>query len=134
PESTGGTHPLLNFMSAPSLPSGSFAGGFGLAAIGADRLNPIHTRVMSISFADAVSWVKGAHSLSFGGDVNHVVTLYDMPAALGGQYNFNTLNDFLVGRAFQFTGVLASANNARRTYTEVRVEPYIQDDWRVAKP
>jgi outer membrane receptor protein involved in Fe transport len=105
----------------------------GLSPLGSSIFLPFSFVQNKFSGGDDVFWTQGNHSLKFGGVVERVQSNVDAPGWLGGQYNFNSLSDFLNNRAFLFFGPLPSLSDGNRDFREVDVTGYAQDDWRVNK-
>jgi outer membrane receptor protein involved in Fe transport len=47
-------------------------------------------------FADTVTWIRGTHTLRFGGDFNHVVDDIQNLGTEAGSYTYNNINDFII--------------------------------------
>ena len=94
----------------------------------------------SLSFIDALTMSRGAHSLKFGGEIRMIRLKTDR---LGGTtYTFSNLNDFLANRAqtIQYLGDLSEPsvfNNGATGERLAEQEYYIafaQDEWRARAP
>jgi len=68
------------------------------------RLNPSETR---FSFADNLSWTKGAHTMKFGIDIAHTEDFQRQLINQFGTYSYSSLNAF----ALDFSGNTAGAKN-----------------------
>src|SRR5262249_9491392 len=68
------------------------------------RLNPSETR---FSFADNVSWVKGAHAVKFGFEFAHTEDYQNQLMNQYGTYSYSTLNNF----ALDFSANTSGAKN-----------------------
>ncbi len=98
------------------------------------RLNPSEAR---FSFADNVSWVKGAHTFKFGADISHLEDYQNQLGNRFGSYSYSTLNAF----ALDFSGNTSAKN--WNTYSQTFGNPildtnlmmygfYAQDQFRVS--
>jgi len=98
----------------------------------------------ALQFADNLSWVKGQHTLKFGGDFQVVTlhansTLQARPSfSFNGVYTQNPQARLGTGAAFAdfLLGYTNSATVSTRSISESRqkiVQGYVQDDW-VATP
>ncbi len=68
------------------------------------RLNPSETR---FSFADNLSWTRGAHTMKFGIDIAHTEDFQRQLIRQFGAYSYSTLNAF----ALDFSGNTTGAKN-----------------------
>jgi len=68
------------------------------------RLNPSETR---FSFADNLSWTKGAHTMKFGIDIAHTEDFQRQLIRQFGAYSYSSLNAF----ALDFSGNTSGAKN-----------------------
>ncbi|HEY0171790.1 MAG TPA: TonB-dependent receptor [Pyrinomonadaceae bacterium] len=107
--------------------------------------------------ADTVTFNRGNHTLKFGGDINHVNDRQDNLFREGGEYFYNSINDFLVDYTnFTTSGALRTAGRLCATNTRVAglcysgnyrqgfgpsvtqftttdYNLFVQDDWRAAR-
>ena len=86
------------------------------------------------NFVDTVSWVKGAHSLRFGGDYTRVNLDKKFPQVFNGQLFFGTTADgetdfqhFLEGSA---TGSFGGGGVFNHNYRNNDYGFFVQDDWK----
>jgi len=86
------------------------------------------------NFVDTVSWVKGAHSLRFGGEYTRVNLDKKFPQVFNGQLFFGTTADgetdfqhFLEGSA---TGSFGGGGVFNHNYRNNDYGLFIQDDWK----
>lgn len=93
----------------------------------------------SLSYIDALTWIKGAHAAKFGGEVRQVRLYTDR---LGGvTYSFNSISDFLANRTSQVAvlGDVSAPSPFNGGATGNRFAKadwyigYAQDEWR-ARP
>jgi hypothetical protein len=111
----------------------SVNGGFNLGgATSGDYVN----RITSYSLGDNLSLVRGAHQLSFGGDLEQWrVVVYSQtrsPANITFDGTASTgrgLPDFLLGKPSQFLQAAPNTLFARQWYTGL----YVQDTWKATR-
>ncbi len=128
------TFPGINIAGIPNLTS--FPQGFGTI----NGLLSMDTRQIANSF----TWIKGKHTVKFGGELRQ--TLYSINACFqcSGVYNFNTrltgnpqaLAGTGSGMASFLLGAVADANidsNVGTTNTGISQVYFVQDDWRITR-
>jgi hypothetical protein len=71
----------------------------GIGASGSDTLN-----YTSFQGSDQFSWIKGRNTFGFGGSVERMRYNKDSLSIPLGEYDFDTVSNFLQGNAGQFTG------------------------------
>ncbi len=123
--------PGLSFY--PGRKNGTLTIAGGIAPLGSSIFLPFLFVQNKFSGADDVYWTRGNHNIKFGGLVERVQSNVDAPGWLGGQYNFNSIADFLAGRAFLFFGPLPSQSDGYRDFRELDLTGYVHDDWKVSR-
>jgi carboxypeptidase family protein len=119
-----------------AFPIFNFSDSTGFATIGRDKTGL--TRSTTTQFTDNVTWIKGRHTMRFGGDVRRL-GYYDIQSFGGandfGQFVFsasqfsgNAFADFLLGLP-TFTYVAQSGPDIEASTTHYSM--YAQDEWRV---
>jgi Carboxypeptidase regulatory-like domain/TonB dependent receptor len=107
-------------------------------------------------FADTVTYTRGAHTLKFGGDFNHVKDIINNLRFAGGEFDYtgtNAFNDFIIDYsrfAFGLAGTTVCAGSTRTagkcyggnfnqgfgvlglTLSTNDYNFFVQDDWRVS--
>ena len=89
--------------------------------------------------ADTATWIRGAHSLKVGADVNHDDIFNFFPGFFGGSYTFNSLASFNrgipngSGESYQqnFGGIGTTGAETHPNIFEFAA--FVQDEWRVRK-
>lgn len=99
---------LSDHPTSPAFPTFNFNDGTGLTPIGRDKAGV--TKSQTIQFTDNLTWVRGKHSLKFGGDVRRVA--YADIESFGGSDDFGAFT-FTSGA---FTGAPACDPNATASY------------------
>ena len=123
--------PGLSFY--PNRKNGTVTIAGGVAPLGSSIFLPFLFVQNKFSGGDDVYWTHGNHNIKFGGVVERVQSNVDAPGWLGGQYNFNSLADFLNASPFLFFGPLPSQSDGYRDFRELDLTGYIHDDWKVSR-
>lgn len=129
-------NPIVNDTSlafVPGLPAGiitvsgltNFAGGMG--ASGADIFN-----YTSFQAGDDVTWTKGRHTFMFGGMVDRMRDNKNSVNTPLGEFDFNSISDFLQGNPAVFSLDLPGTNNIRGL-RDTYMGLYFQDEIAVRK-
>ncbi|MBL8240848.1 MAG: TonB-dependent receptor [Bryobacterales bacterium] len=117
---------------APGTPTGS-AGfvGYGLRIV----QNNIYYRL-----AETITYIRGKHSLKFGGDVNRLMVGYDQGSNQNGILNFannfsgDSFGDFLLGFPLSAQGGLGSIGDfggVAKYAIGTRYQAFVQDDYKL---
>jgi outer membrane receptor protein involved in Fe transport len=112
-------------------------GGTTVLTIGRNFFSPRETTVDRLQFADSLTWVRGAHKLKTGVDLQFDDILNLFPGNFSGVYVFNTLAQFNRGTPTgandtftqAFPGAGTSGPETRPNIDEYSV--FAQDEWRV---
>jgi hypothetical protein len=110
----------------------------GYATIGDPTNLPQGRRNNTYNVIDGLSWIKGAHTLKFGGDYKYFIYNYAYLAladargsfSFNGQYSGNALVDFLLGDP-RSTSVSPGDPTVRSYDTSAAL--YAQDEWKVTQ-
>ncbi len=90
--------------------------------------------------SETMTWVKGAHNIKFGADVNRLMVRYDQgqsqngTLSFGGTFTGDPTADFLLGITLSATGGLGSLGNfggVAKYAIGTQYNAFIQDDWKV---
>ncbi len=87
----------------------------------------------SFGVGDDVSWIHGAHTITFGADIMRVDSNIYAPFMYGGFYIFTGLQGFLQGTPLLGYAVQDSqyTDIPNRYFREIDVDPYINDSWKI---
>ena len=91
---------------------------------------PLTTLSDSYSILDTVSYVHGAHSLRFGGQIDHTDVRRNIPIADNGYLFVNTFQDFLTGN---LSFGLTQGGLTTHDYRLGAISGFAQDDYRANK-
>lgn len=95
----------------------------GMGASGSDTLN-----YTSFQWDDQVLWVKGRHTIGFGGTAQRIRYNKNSLSVPLGEYDFDTMENFLLGVPFNYTGDVPGTEDIRAirtTYLGLFVEDAI---------
>ncbi len=107
-------------------------GGQNVMSIGRNAFSPRYTNAKTIQWAEALSIVKGNHTMKFGVDIISQRIDNFFPGNFSGTYTFNSYADFFNKTPASFTQGFAGANTdgalTKPNVTESAL--YLQDSWR----
>ena len=106
--------------------------GITVLSIGRNSFSPRSTNAKTNQLASSYSYVKGAHSLKFGGDVNIQKIANFFPGNFSGSFTFNSYADFAANNPLSFTQAFPGAGTAGPLSTPNANEyaVFAQDSWR----
>ncbi|MCA1624865.1 MAG: TonB-dependent receptor, partial [Acidobacteria bacterium] len=88
-----------------------------------------------IQFADSVTFIKGRHTVKFGGDFNHVSDLLDNLFQNAGVYSYNNITDFLSDYANpaqkRYTSFSQGFGPSAFKFSTRDYNAFFQDDFRI---
>jgi len=112
-------------------------GGTTVLTIGRNFFSPRETTIERLQFADTLTWVRGAHKLRTGFDMQFDDILNFFPGNFSGVYVFNTLAQFNrgtpTGANDTFTQAFAGpGTTGPETHPDINeYSVFAQDEWRV---
>lgn len=80
---------------------------------------------------DNVSYIRGRHTLKFGGELRHLTYNGGTYAGTRGTFSFTNLTNFLTGTLNTTTPPSVRLGQPARTITEWASAGFAQDDWRI---
>lgn len=103
----------------------------GLTPLGASFINPFQYVENKFTEKDDLKWIRGAHTISMGitfrrEQLNPYAYTY-----WNGFYLFTSIPNFYAGLPASFTGAPNGGTDTNRAERDIRLTPYIQDDWKV---
>jgi len=106
----------------------------GMSGVGSDQFVSDTIAQNTFGFGDDVAWNHGAHTITFGADINRVQSNVYAPFMYGNFYLFLTLPNFLEGSSLFAYGVQQSpyTDIPNRYFREIDINPYINDSWKVS--
>src|SRR6266480_2183825 len=132
----GGSSNSLEHTGAAIVISDTFSGQL------TSTLSPRFTNIKRGQFADVLTWIKGRHTVKFGGDVLTDAIANFFPGNFSGAYTFNSLSTFgcsllgtpCYGNGDQFVQAFGGIGTTGPT-THPNLNEYsafIQDEWRIS--
>jgi hypothetical protein len=117
------------FSFVPGKPLGQIS-VTGLSSVGVDVYRP-HSFISNVfDLNDTATWIRGTHSVRFGGQFKRTQVQTTTDLRFSGQVVFSSLERFLTGLPLRMAGVLpgsSSYRGFRRSYGAF----FIQDDWKL---
>ncbi len=112
-------------------------GGSAILTIGRNNFSPRETTIGRAQVADTLTWMRGAHYIRTGADLQFDRIVNFFPGNFGGSYTFNSLASFQLGRPSaageRFVQAFAGDGTTGAT-THPDIDEYsvfVQDEWRV---
>jgi hypothetical protein len=105
--------------------------GGSLSLLGNDDASPFSLAKNVAPFSDDLLWVRGKHTLSFGGMVERIQWNWDSAVITGGSYTFPTLTNLLEANP----SVALIRRDVPPAHFNVRTTPiawYVNDKWRAS--
>ena len=111
-------------------------GGSTVLTVGRNNFSPRETTISRGQFADTVTWMRGAHFVRMGADLQFDRILNYFPGNFGGSYQFNSLSSYHLGAPSaageRYLQAFAGAGTTGAT-THPDIDEYsvfVQDEWR----
>lgn len=103
----------------------------GLTPLGASFINPFQYVENKFTERDDLKWIRGSHTISIGGTFRREQLNPFAYTYWNGFYAFTSIPNFYAGNPASFTGAPNGGTNTNRAERDIRITPYIQDDWKV---
>jgi outer membrane receptor protein involved in Fe transport len=103
----------------------------GLTPLGASFINPFQYIQNKFTERDDLKWIRGAHTISMGATFRREQLNPYAYTYWNGFYLFTSIPNFFAGNPASFTGAPNGGTDTNRAERDIRLTPYIQDDWKV---
>jgi outer membrane receptor protein involved in Fe transport len=103
----------------------------GLTPLGASFINPFQYIQNKFTERDDLKWIRGSHTISMGGTFRREQLNPYAYTYWNGFYIFLSMPNFYAGLPYEFTGAPNGGTNTQRAERDIRITPYVQDDWKV---
>jgi Carboxypeptidase regulatory-like domain/TonB-dependent Receptor Plug Domain/TonB dependent receptor len=100
----------------------------GLSTLGPDSNNPTFVDLKSLQIVDSFTWAHGSHNVKTGMTFTRWFNDQDSSFDFGGNYSFNSVQDFVNNRPNTYEGQAPGSTTARG-WRQNLVGLYVQDDW-----
>jgi len=104
----------------------------GWTGLGTDTNTPTFVDLKSLQVVQALTWSRGAHNIKSGVNWTRWFNDQDSSFTVGGNYQFNSPELFVQGRANTFEGQSATSSTDRK-WRQNLIGLFIQDDWSVRR-
>ena len=105
-------------ITSPRVSAGAFTGSEASPAFAREERRT--------QFQDNISLLMGSHLLKAGGDIQLVRSVFEDLFAAGGQYTFDTVDDFLANNPSRFVQRFNTKSNLSNNVVGV----FVQDEWK----
>ncbi len=109
---------------------GSAGGGGQVSSLGSDTWGPYLGIKNTFPVNDDLMWIRGNHTLKFGGQFVPTYWNSVKQSMAGGNWNFANLNDLLAG-APQILFIFSDGSPAGTKYKTNQIAWYVEDSWRL---
>jgi outer membrane receptor protein involved in Fe transport len=99
-----------------------------IEALGPDTNTPTFVDLKSLQVIDNFTWSHGSHNVKSGVSLTYYMNDQDSSFDYGGNYAFNSLENFVQNRPNTYEGQAPGSTTARR-WRQSLVGVYAQDDW-----
>lgn len=126
-EASGGRKPVVLITLDDPLPASDPDQRSGTLVAGSSTSGATDRRESRAQVQEILSWVHGAHSLKFGGDVQYIRSTFIDLADISGTFSFANATDFIANAPSRFRQNFQSESTQTNTYMGF----FIQDEWRL---
>ena len=123
----GGRRPVVLITLDDPLPATDPDQRSGTLVAGSSTAGATDRRESRVQGQEILSWVNGAHSLKFGGDLQYISSTFIDLSDLSGTYSFSNAVDFIANAPSRFRQNFQAESTQHNTYMGF----FIQDEWRL---
>lgn len=126
-EARGGSRPvvIVDYDAPPLLPGEILQRGTLVA--GSSTIGATDRQEDRLQFQDIFAYVRGNHSLKFGGDMQRIKSTFIDLSDASGTYSFDSAGDFVAGQASRFRQNFLTTSTQRNTYVGL----FVSDELRL---
>ncbi|HSS19729.1 MAG TPA: carboxypeptidase regulatory-like domain-containing protein [Pyrinomonadaceae bacterium] len=124
---SGGRRPVVLITIDDPLPSADPEFRSGTLVAGSSTSGATDRRESRVQGQEILSWVRGAHSLKFGADVQYIKSTFIDLSDISGTYSFANALDFNASTPSRFRQNFQAESLQKNYYTGF----FIQDEWRM---
>ncbi len=121
----GGRKPVVLITLNDPLSSNDPEERSGTLVAGSSTIGATDRRESRAQVQDVLSWLRGADSLKFGGDVHYIRSTFIDLSDISGTFSFASAADFLANSPSRFRQNFRAESTQKNTY----VGFFIQDEW-----
>jgi len=126
-EASGGRRPVVLITLDDPLPASDRDQRSGTLIAGSSTSGTTDRRESRAQVQQILSWVHGAHSLKFGGDVQYIRSTFIDLSDISGTFSFANATDFIANAPSRFRQNFQAESTQTNTYMGF----FIQDEWRL---
>ena len=123
----GGRGPVVLVTIDDPLDDADASDRSGTLVAGDSTAGATDRRESRLQLQDALTVLRGAHSLKFGGDFQHINSTFIDLSDVTGTFNFTSAGDFLAGTPSRFRQRLDAESTLKNVYLGL----FVQDEWRL---
>lgn len=122
-----GTRPVVLITISDPLDAADPFDRSGTLVAGSSTTGATDRRETRFQIQDTISFVRGAHSFKFGGDIQRIRSTFVDLSDASGTFNFTSAGDFLAGTPSRFRQNFRTESTQTNTYIGI----FAQDEWRI---
>jgi len=126
-EARNASSPVVLIRINDPLPPDNSANRDGTLVAGSSTTGASDRREKRFQIQNTLSYVRGAHSIKFGADIQRIRSTFIDLADASGTFDFDSAGDFLANLPSRFRQNFQTESTQRNTYTGF----FAQDEWRV---
>jgi hypothetical protein len=125
----GGRQPVVLITLDDPLPTSDSSRRSGTLVAGSSTSGASDRRESRVQGQEILSWIHGAHSLKFGGDVQQISSTFIDLSDISGTYSFSNALDFIANTPSRFRQNFQAESTQHNTYMGF----FVQNDWNLLK-
>jgi outer membrane receptor protein involved in Fe transport len=130
-ETASNEHAPLQIFT-PARPDVAITMPIGLTGVGASISDPFQFLENKFNERDDLKWIRGAHTISIGGNFRREQDDQQGGNYRNGSYTFSSMPNFFGGNPASFIGSPNGETNGYRGIRYDSLNSYVQDDWKIS--